>query len=109
MEDKQQILRNIEGLESLKKKSFSAFELRGGDQMMNRLKRMQEKSFEKRLTAEQERLRSILKDSEQKPIKKLTGLDLLDGGAKEELDFFDSTVFNIPTKTKVKKSGGLFF
>ncbi len=79
-----QILENIQGLESLKKKSFSSSELRSGDQMMNRLKRMQELDFSKKITEEQNRLRSTFED----------GFNLFDN------------VVNIPKKVKVK--GGFF-
>ncbi len=101
MEDKkQQILRHLRDLESLKKKSSSSSELRGGNQM-SRLQRMQDKTFEKKRSMEDKRLRGILKDIESRPIIKLDGFGI--SGSEPEENSFDDFVFNRPTRTKVQK------
>ena len=108
MEDKkQEILRHLSDLESLKRKPNTSSELRGGNQM-SRLQRMQDKSFEKKRSIEEQRLRELLKSKQPKKAKRLTGLDILDGGAEEELNLFDDFVFNKPKRTEVqkKRAGG---
>lgn len=90
---KEELTAIIKKLEGMKKKSYSSSELRGRNQMMNRLDRIQDMELNKRIS---------LKQKELKDKKFIPSYNL----EQEDENLLD--MFGIQKKKKVKKNRGGF-
>ena len=93
---REEINKIIKRLEGLKKKSYTSSELRGGNQMMGRLERGQEKDLVKRISLKQKEIR-------EKDFAHNLQYDL----SKDDSDILD--MFGIQKKKKVQKGRGGFW
>jgi len=95
---KEDINKIIEKLEGLKKKSYTSRELRGRNQMMSRLDRIQDKALRERISLTQEKLKDkTLLDS----------FSFNEDAQGEDDDLL--RMFGIKKKKKVQKSRGGFW
>lgn len=95
IKDKIKINKAIAKLETFKKHSYGASELRGGNQMMSRLDRVQDTALNKRISAKQKELRS-------KKFLKEMDYDL----DSDSVDILK--IFGIKKKEKVQIHRGVF-